>query len=483
MTFHLKKQFLVSESALNKVLSVCRTCGGHCENVVKFAKGTMVCVASVCSQGHVFEWKSQTCHNSMPWSNLLVSSAVFFSGASFSKTVQIFNINLQMFSMRTFMTIQSAYLVPATINVWETTQAEMLEKRVGQSLTLGGDCRCDSPGYSAKYGSYSLMDLQTNEVLNVQLVQSNEARGSTHMELEGLKRSISHLEENDISLKNLVTDRHVMVKKFMREQHPNTDHYFDVWHVAKGVTKKLKKLEGCAKKKGGEVIRPWIKSASNHMYWTSMSSGDDCGLKRAKWSSLVNHVADKHEGHSDLFPHCQHHPTDRDWLEKGSRPHKMLTAVVQSPYLMKDIGKLSPVRQTYGLEVYHNIVNHFASKSNHYFYTSMLARLYLAAMHYNENSNNAKVVTKDGQQKWHISFPKAKKGSEVVVKPCKTPPTYGYVALLLQAAIDRRLDVPNHLAASQEGKEIMGEIPSPITHSFVAVDKSELIQNHRSRFC
>ncbi|XP_069125559.1 uncharacterized protein [Argopecten irradians] len=418
-----EKQFLVSESALNKILSVCRTCGRHCQSVIKFVKGTMICVASVCDEGHVFEWKSQTCQNSMPWSNLLVSAAVFFSGASFSKTLQLFNhMNLQMFSRRTFMNIQSGYLVPATLKVWETTQAEMLETRQGQSLTLGGDCRCDSPGYSAKYGSYSLMDLQTNEVLDVQLVQSNEVKGSTHMELEGLKRSISHLEENDIGIKTLVTDRHVMVKKYMREQHPRTDHYFDVWHVAKGVTKKL---EGCAKKKGGEVIRPWIKSASNHMYWTAMTSGDDCEMKRAKWNSLVNHVADKHEGHSDLFPRCQHGPNDRDWMEKGSRPHKMLAAVVQSPYLLKDIGKLSPVHQTYGLEVYHNVVNHFASKSNHYFYTAMLARLYLAALHYNENSNNAKALTKDGQQKWQISYPKAKKGSEVVVKPCRTPPTYG----------------------------------------------------------
>ena len=31
----------------------------------------------------------------------------------------------------------------------------------------------DSPGYSAKYGSYSLMDLGTNKVIDLQLVQVN----------------------------------------------------------------------------------------------------------------------------------------------------------------------------------------------------------------------------------------------------------------------------------------------------------------------
>ena len=34
-----------------------------------------------------------------------------------------------------------------------------------------GDARCDSPGYSAKYGSYTLMDLVTKKILDFQLVQ------------------------------------------------------------------------------------------------------------------------------------------------------------------------------------------------------------------------------------------------------------------------------------------------------------------------
>ncbi|XP_033758979.1 uncharacterized protein LOC117341233 [Pecten maximus] len=80
-----EKQFLVSESALNKVLSVCRTCGGHCENVVKFAKGTMVCVASVSSQGHVFEWKFRhatiLCHGVTYLCHLLC----FLVGQAFQK--------------------------------------------------------------------------------------------------------------------------------------------------------------------------------------------------------------------------------------------------------------------------------------------------------------------------------------------------------------------------------------------------------------
>ena len=50
-------------------------------------------------------------------------------------------------------------------------QQENLEERAGKDVTLGGDARCDSPGYSAKFGSYSVMDLATQTILDIQLIQ------------------------------------------------------------------------------------------------------------------------------------------------------------------------------------------------------------------------------------------------------------------------------------------------------------------------
>ena len=53
------------------------------------------------------------------------------------------------------------------------------------------------------------------------------------MELEGLKRGLQHLENAGLHVENLVIDRHGMVKRFMREEHDDKNHFFDVWHVAK----------------------------------------------------------------------------------------------------------------------------------------------------------------------------------------------------------------------------------------------------------
>ena len=53
------------------------------------------------------------------------------------------------------------------------------------------------------------------------------------MELEGLKRSLTDIEEKGVDYKHLVTDRHTGVKKFMREQRPTKNHWYDGFHVAK----------------------------------------------------------------------------------------------------------------------------------------------------------------------------------------------------------------------------------------------------------
>ena len=46
------------------------------------------------------------------------------------------------------------------------------EKR---GLVLGGDGRADSPGHSAKFGSYTLMELKKRVVIDVQLVQVSDS--------------------------------------------------------------------------------------------------------------------------------------------------------------------------------------------------------------------------------------------------------------------------------------------------------------------
>eukprot|EP00794_Sanderia_malayensis_P011589 gene11589-12783_t len=180
--------------------------------------------------------------------------------------------------------------------------------------TLGGDARMDSPGFSAKYGTYSLMDLDSNKVISVNTLQSNEVGGSTHMELAGLKSGLEEMEEHGINFQTIVTDRHGGVKKYTREQKPKKKHCFDVSHVAKSIGKKV---EAIGKKKENSRGEKLGTINQTRVYWCACSSDDNAALLKEKWLALFNHIANvhKHKGH-ELFKECGHETLERAWLKK-----------------------------------------------------------------------------------------------------------------------------------------------------------------------
>ena len=64
--------------------------------------------------------------------------------------------------------------------------------------------------------------------------KSSEVGGSYHMELAGLKRVKEKLDSLGVKVRSLITDRHAQVQKWVRERWPDVEHYYDIWHVAKG---------------------------------------------------------------------------------------------------------------------------------------------------------------------------------------------------------------------------------------------------------
>ena len=88
--------------------------------------------------------------------------------------------------------------------------------------------------------------------------------------------------------------------------------------VIKVVTGVSKKLHATGKKKGCQKIALWARSISNHLYWCAASSHDDPQLIVLKWKSILNHIANAHEGHDKKFPHCERGDIDeRAWMVPG----------------------------------------------------------------------------------------------------------------------------------------------------------------------
>ena len=60
------------------------------------------------------------------------------------------------------------------------------------------------------------------------------------MEIEGLVRAVQNLHEEGFGVELLVTDWHSQISKWVRENISHTDHQYDIWHVAKGISLILK---------------------------------------------------------------------------------------------------------------------------------------------------------------------------------------------------------------------------------------------------
>lgn len=82
-------------------------------------------------------------------------------------------LNMAAISIRTFMYHQQYYLHPAILQVWKNHQGAYIEEvqETGRAVRLGGDGRADTPGHCAMFGSYTLMYLEENKVVDMQLVQ------------------------------------------------------------------------------------------------------------------------------------------------------------------------------------------------------------------------------------------------------------------------------------------------------------------------
>ena len=83
----------------------------------------------------------------------------------------------------------------------------MSEYEEDKDLVLCGDGRCDSPGKSAKYCTYSLMESETNKILHVETIDKREVNlKSPNMEREAFKRSMEYLISRGIKITEVVTD-------------------------------------------------------------------------------------------------------------------------------------------------------------------------------------------------------------------------------------------------------------------------------------
>ena len=423
---HKERKFIIFSSNLLALLAWCHCPQCGCQDVTNQMRevGTLLILMLFCSSCQARSvWHSQPYCHYTPAGNILLSSAILFAGATAGNVLKVLeHMGVACISTRTFFRHQRHILIPAIQRIWEQQQqfsiALLQLEQQQRDIVLGGDGRADSPGHSAKYGSYSTLELESNTVLDIQLVQSNECGGSYHMEKEGLQRSVTFLLEEMLHIDTLITDRHRQIGRWIADNIPGCRHIYDIWHVAKGVRKKL---QATAKERDCEVLKHWIQSIINHLYWCVVSSPPDSpDLIVAKWKSIVSHVQNNHLGHEDpLFPRCVHaklsgREARKNWIKPATKVATKLEQIILNRSLIKDIMKLSGGHQTSVVEAFHSLIIQFAPKSMIFSYSAMKSRLELAALHYNENGGCSQAKRGDGKLQYKIRYPKYKQGGYIV---------------------------------------------------------------------
>jgi len=119
-------------------------------------------------------WNSQPFIRDTPAETILLFVAILFNGSTPGKIFHFLEcLHVANISDRSFHLQQSQYLQPAVLSEWNHHQCQFFLDipKKDSSLLIGGDRRADSPGHSAKFVSYGVIDLDTNKVLHIELVQ------------------------------------------------------------------------------------------------------------------------------------------------------------------------------------------------------------------------------------------------------------------------------------------------------------------------
>ena len=154
----------------------CAGCGMIANTVRRRVCSTMLRVIILCTVcRHETKWESQTREpGGAPAGNIMLSTAIMTAGALPSKVLRVLRyMSVAVHSTRTYFRHQRELVMPAVQRVWLEQQQWLLASLQAEDrpLVFCGDGRADSPGHSAKFGSYVMMELEANVIVDMQLVQ------------------------------------------------------------------------------------------------------------------------------------------------------------------------------------------------------------------------------------------------------------------------------------------------------------------------
>lgn len=183
--------------------------------------GTVVTYTVCCTGGHIIiKWSTQPFIGKMPVGNLLAGTSILCCGQTYSHISQFAEFcNLKFISHTTFNKTWRQYVMPVVTHTWKKIARSKISKNKQQNryLRLAWAGPCDSPGFNAKYCTYSLLDMETQHILVFVFVKVSETSSSSKVEVKGFRKCLNYLLDLGFRIKILDTDRHVQIRSVMNK--------------------------------------------------------------------------------------------------------------------------------------------------------------------------------------------------------------------------------------------------------------------------
>jgi hypothetical protein len=140
------------------------------------------------------------------------------TGLSMSPILEFFRqLGLATCSRTTMYNIQSVFVNPTVFSFWTRMQEAVLDRFrcAGRPISITGDGQYDSPGFSAAYCFYSIVEAKTKKIIDFFVAEKSMAEYSAKLEPLAAKVLLARLHKKRVNIRVCTTDRSSQLKKLL----------------------------------------------------------------------------------------------------------------------------------------------------------------------------------------------------------------------------------------------------------------------------